>query len=129
METLRPPQSIDAGPFRKPDPFVRQDASAYSLSRGIIEAGDESGGGDVGAKGQDLSLAKNKVLEKIFMHLSFQPLPKGRHEVAPGGLGLAGYDSHGAINLEDRKSGELHEESSGASGRGRCSGGEGSGHL
>ena len=81
----------------------------------------------MGSKGQDLPLAKNQVLQEIFPHLSFEPLPEGRDEVFSGRLGLAGHHRHRRVDLEDRKSGKLQKEAAEGPWRGRETGGKGGG--
>ena len=83
----------------------------------------------MGAEGQDLPLAKNEVLKQIFVHLPFKTLPKGRHEVAPGRLWVAGDHGHGTVDLKDRKGGQLHQEASDSAGSGRRPRGKGSRNL
>ena len=79
----------------------------------------------MGAEGQNFPLAKNEILQEVFPHLTFKPLPEGRNEAFSGRLGLAGYDRHRTVDLKDRKSGKLHKETSGSSWSGREPGGEG----
>lgn len=79
------------------------------------------------AEGQDLSLTKDKVLEQVFVHLPLKALPENRDKVPARRLRLAGGDSNRAVDLKDRKRGELDQKPSGGTGSGSGPRGKGRG--